>query len=233
MKRRSMWYIVVLVLALGTVSGPVQGEALCLNANYGAAMVATLADTYLSGLIDAMHTLTATAELRTGEWETMRTLIGQFEQSTLLSYNAWFLLPNGTYYKVATGLAVANLSDRGYFVPVMAGETTIGDLVISRSTGRKSMIMTAPIERDAEVIGALGVTLYLDDFSRLLADKLDLPLGVGFYATNREGLMAVHSDTSLLMEHQSLCAIKLAQAGFQSSELLTWTFVLGHAATGP
>ncbi|MFC2108119.1 hypothetical protein ACFLS5_01505 [Candidatus Bipolaricaulota bacterium] len=233
MKRRPIRYVVALVLALGAVSGHVQGEDLCLNAAYGAATAATLADTVLVGLIDAMHTLTATAELRTGEWETMRTLIGQFEQSTLLSYNAWFLLPDGTYYKVATGLATANLSDRGYFAPVMAGETTVGDLVISRSTGRKSMILTAPIERDGVVIGALGVTLYLDDFSWLLADKLNLPFGVGFYATNKEGLMAVHSDPSLLMEHQSLCAINLAQAGFQISEFLGWTFVLGVSATGP
>jgi len=79
----------------------------------------------------------------------------------------------------------------------------------------------------------LGVTLYLDDFSRLLADKLNLPLGVSFYAADKEGLMAVHSDLSLLMEDQSLCAITLAQGGLKISEFLGWTFVMGASVIGP
>ena len=89
--------------------------------------------------------------------------------------------PMAPYYKVAAGLTGINLSDRAYFARVMAGETTFDDLVVSRSTGRKSLVLTAPILADSSIIGALGVTLYLDDFSQLLSDALDLPHDVAFY----------------------------------------------------
>ena len=231
---KKLWVSLVagILILSSAIAGFAQGNDLCLDASHGVASVVTLAETYVSGLIDAMHVLTATAELRSADWETMRSLIDRFEQSTLLTYNAWFLVPDGTYYKVATGLASANLSDRGYFGRVMSGETTMGDLVISRSTGRKAMILTAPIERDDVIVGALGVTLYLEEFSELLESKLALPRGVGFYAASAEGLIAAHSDVSLLMETQSACAITLAQGGLQISDILGWTFVLGVLATG-
>jgi len=231
MKGLSIICLAGLVLALGAVGGLAQGDELCLNAAFGVAAVATLAETYVDGLMNAMYTLTATAELRTGDWETMRTLIEKFEQLSPVSCSGWFLRPDGTYYKLITGLVNANLSDRAYFGRVMTGETTIGDLVVSRSTGRKSMVLTTPIERVGVVIGALGVTLYLDDFSQLLVDKLKLPRGIAFYATNEEGLIAVHADPSLLLEQQSLCTITAAQGGIQISEVIGWTFVLGTSLT--
>jgi methyl-accepting chemotaxis protein len=112
MKGLSIICLAGLVLALGAVGGLAQGDELCLNAAFGVAAVATLAETYVDGLMNAMYTLTATAELRTGDWETMRTLIEKFEQSSPVSCSGWFLRPDGTYYKVITGLVNANLSDR-------------------------------------------------------------------------------------------------------------------------
>ena len=228
------WVVSVVMVVLGlSVMGCAQGADLCLDAAYGATAVATLADTLVGGLVDAMQTMTATSELQSGVWETMRPLIGQFEMSSRLTYNAWFLRPDGTYFKVATGLASANLSDRTYFAPVMAGEMTVGDLVVSRSTGRKSMILTAPIERDGQIIGALGVTLYLAEFSGLLLDGLVLPEGAGIYATSADGQITVHGDPALLLEDQSQSGIEAALRGSVLSDLLGWTFALGWVSGTP
>ena len=202
-------------------------EDFSLNAAFGVRAITLLAESYLSGLIESMHIMTASADLRTGDWEQMKGLLAQFEESEL-SYNAWFLKPDGSYYKVETGLQSANLSDRDYYTRVMAGETTLGDLLVSRSTGRKSMILTAPIYNGPSVIGALGVTLYLDDFSALLHDQLRLPEGVGFYAyRNEDPVICVHASPDSLLEPLASAGILLASGGIEVSDFLGWTFLLG------
>ena len=198
-----------------------------LDAPFGVRAIKLLAEGYIKGLIDSMHVMTASANLQTGDWNQMETLLAQFEESEL-SYNAWFLMTDGSYYKVGSGLATSNLSDRDYYTQVMAGETTLGDLLVSRSTGRKSMILTAPIYNGPSVIGALGVTLYLDDFSTLLNDQLLLPEGVGFYAyRNEDPTICMHANSDLLLEPLALAGINLAPGGIVVSDFLGWTFLLG------
>lgn len=216
----------LLVMCIAGMTAQAQ-EEFCLDAAFGARMIEQLAEAYIGGLIDAMHVMAATADLRTGNWEQMRDLLAQFEKPEL-SYNAWFLKPDGSYYKVKGGLASANLSDRAYFPKVMTGETTIGDLVISRSTGRKSMILTVPIFNGPTVIGALGVTLYLDDFSYFLEDKLQLPESISFFAYRTEDhIICVHPNSPLLLEPFTSAGIGLVPGGVEVSDFLGWTFILG------
>lgn len=218
--------VVGMLLAVGSIGGGAQ-EDFSLSAEFGVRAIAELAETQLRGLIDAMHVMTATANLRTGDWDQMEGLLAQFEESEL-SYDAWFLQTDGSYYKVGTGLASANLSDRAYFARVMVGETTLGDLVVSRSTGLKSMVLTAPIINGPSVIGALGVTLYLDGFSALLIDQLQLSDGMGFYAYDEaDSVICVHADPHLLLEPLASAGIAMAPGGLLVSDYLGWVFVLG------
>jgi len=216
--------LVILGLSTGIACG--QQEP-ALPASVEARAVVALAEAYIGGLIEAMHTMAATSELRSGDWATMVDLVAQFEERTV-SMNAWFLLPDGGYYKVATGLTGINLSDRAYFPRVMAGETTVGDLVVSRSTGRKSMILTAPIVDDQTIVGALGVTLYLDDFSHLLAGDLQLPDDFAFFAATQDGAMPVHADVDRLLASIDESGVDLTTAGSSASDLLGWTFYVGR-----
>ncbi len=203
-------------------------DAPVLDAETGIRLIADLAESAVSNLIEKMHVMTATANLRTGDWDQMVDLLAQFEQSDL-SYNAWFLQSDGSYYKVATGLASANLSDRAYFSRVMAGETTWGDLVVSRSTGRKSAILTAPIFNGPTVIGALGVTLYLDDFSDYLYRRVQLPDDLAFYAYHvADSIVTVHTDAASLLEPVASVANLPEADATQISEVLGWGFVLGQ-----
>jgi len=228
MKKLGTAVLLGLLFVVGIVGMETQAqEDFSLKASFGVRSIRLLAETYITGLIESMHILTATADLRTGDWEQMKDLLARFEQSEL-SYNAWFLKPDGSYYKVETGLQSANLSDRDYYTQVMAGETTLGDLLVSRSTGRKSMILTAPIFDGASVIGALGVTLYLDDFSALLNGQLLLPEGVGFYAyRNEEPVISLHANSELLLDPLASAGILFAPGGIDVSDFLGWTFLLG------
>jgi hypothetical protein len=196
-----------------------------VGADVGVSAAVALTEAHVGGLVYMMEILASTADLQVGIWDGMRDLLSRFELLPV-SFNAWYLLPDGSYYKVESGLAGSNLSDRAYFPKVMAGETTFGDLVVSKSTGRKSMVMTVPIERSGTIIGALGVTVYLDDLSRLIADALALPGGVVVYAYNEDGQIAVHSDTSLLLEDVAEAGVDPASSVSAASTLLGWTFVV-------
>jgi len=224
MRRTWIAVSVVLAVAVGVPAASAQ-ETPELDAVVARA-AAELTDAYLGSLHDMMGILASTADLQVGIWGGMQPLLERFE-SLPVSFNVWFLLPNGSYYKVASGLASANLSDRGYFPKVMAGEATSGDLVVSRSTGRKSMVMTVPIKRSGEVIGALGATVYLDDFSALILDALEIPEGIGLYARTAEGQIALHANADLLLEAADLSGLDEAASSSATAEFLGWVFVVG------
>lgn len=228
MKKLGVAGVIALMVVSFVVGIAVHGqESVSLDAAFGVRMIEKLTESAISALVDGMNVMTATANMRTGDWDQMEDLLAQFEESEL-SYNAWFLKTDGSYYKVGTGLASANLSDRDYFPTVMGGNATLGDLVVSRSTGRKSMILTAPVFNGPSVIGALGVTLYLDDFSAYLASKLNLPEGLSFYGYDKNAMViCVHPDASLLLEPEASSGISMAAGGHEISDLLGWGFILG------
>ena len=93
------------------------------------------------------------------------------------------------------------------------------------------MVLTAPISNGTTVIGALGVTLYLDDFSAMLEDLLRLPTGLEVYAAQTStGLICMHADPSLLLEPGASAGISPVAGGVQISDSLGWTSILGAPA---
>ena len=79
------------------------------------------------------------------------------------------------------------------------------------------------------MIGALGVTLYLDDFVNLISASLGLPDNLVLYAADDSGQMALHTDIELLLEDVSMAGVAAESRVSKVSELLGWTFVLGVA----
>ena len=187
-----------------------------------------LAETYVEGLIRTMVVLTATAPVKAGTWDGMFNLLETFEEASL-PMATWFLLPDGSYYTVDAGLASANLSDRDYFPVVMSGRIATGYFVVSRSTGRVSMVTAVPVTSDGEIVGALGVSLFLDSFSRVIAEDLALPDGVLFHAATPDGQIALHSDPDLLQADVSEAGTVAEDTATLVSPLLRWTFGVGPA----
>jgi hypothetical protein len=65
------------------------------------------------------------------------------------------------------------------------------------------MIAAVPVKDDGQIIGAPGVSVYLDDFSETLVQELELPDNMVFYAINDQGYIAWHSYTQCLMQKAS------------------------------
>lgn len=227
MRKLGVALAVAAIVAVASWTAIPQGdESLEVSAQSLVSATAALVDAQLGDLLFMMGILASTSDVQAGDWNGMQELLGRFELLPV-PFNIWYLLPDGNYYKVDTGLTGSNLSDREYFPRVMAGETTVGDLVVSKSTGRKSMVMTVPIEHGGEVIGALGATVYLDDLSDLIFAEMALPEGLSLFAHTASGEITIHADSALLLESPSSTGVDLAASVSATSPLLGWVFVLG------
>jgi hypothetical protein len=229
MRTTSIWLGIVLALAAVPLAGGAQAEPTlddCAEVAVSAAI--GLAETYVEGLIRTMVVLAATAPVQAADWDGMFTLLETF-QAASLPMATWFMLPNGLYYTVDGGAASANLSDRAYFPVVMSGGIATGHLVVCRSAGKASMVTAVPVTSDGQVVGALGVSLFLDSFSLVVAEDLALPDGVVFYAVTPDGQIALHSDPVLLQANVSEAGVIVEDTATAVSRLLGWTFGVGPA----
>ena len=168
----------------------------------GLSSLVALVEGHIGSMMRTMEVLAITDEVKSANWDSMQVLLTKFNEflNPTVPSLAWFALPDGSYYAVGIGLTDKNIADRPYFPKVMAGESILGDLVISRATGKKTVVAVVPVQNQGKIIGALGTSIYLDNFSEILARELTLPEDMLFYALNEEGYTALHSDTQYLLE---------------------------------
>ena len=212
--------LALLVAALGCGGNK---ETDKMDIKMGVSALVALADSHIASYVNSMEALAMTQEVQSGDWDEMVGLLAMVEQAQVQG-TMWFVLPDGSYFTVEMGKTNLNLSDRAYFPRLMAGNNVLGDLVISKSTGKKSLIAAVPVKREGEVIGGLGTSIFLDGLSTTLAEELDLPDDMVFYATNKEGNVALHSDTELILA-ENLDLPKHVVS--ETSPLTGWRFALG------
>jgi hypothetical protein len=158
---------------------------------------------HIEGILRGLHILSFTEEVRSGGWDNMKGLLTEFSKSGIAPAAVWFARPDGSYYTLEKGLTDLNLGDRPYFSSLMEGHDVAGDLVISKSTGRRSAVIAVPVIRGGEVIGALGVSLSLEEMSKTLEKKMDLPKDMIFYALDAKGRTSLHRISSFLFAFPS------------------------------
>ena len=215
--------LALLLLAVGC--GGCDESAVQIDGKVGVSAAVALTEARVEGLVGTMEVMALTDEVKSAEWDNMVDMLTKFELSNI-PLLAWFVLPDGSYYTVDAGLASGNLSDRPYFPRVMAGEVVVGDLLVSKATGVKSMMATVPVKDNGEVVGALGVSVFLEQLSQLTAADLELSDDMVLYAVNEDGVIALHTDTALIMGNSSALDVP-EKAVSQTSPLLGWTFTLG------
>jgi len=154
----------------------------------------------IDGLTTDLQAAASANSALSGDWSkispTLSALAGKHNYTLF-----WYALPNGTYYAVGEGLAAGNLADRAYFKQAMAGKVSIGDLMSSKSTGKNVAVVAVPIKSGMVTVGVMGGSTYLDGFSNDVASALSLPDYMYFFAINNDGQVALHTDTTKIMQH--------------------------------
>jgi diguanylate cyclase (GGDEF)-like protein/PAS domain S-box-containing protein len=97
-----------------------------------------------------------------------------------------------------------NLADREYFKEVMStGSTVISDPIISRGSGNQVVMVAAPIKKDGKLLGIIGGSVNLDEFSRMVASVKITKLGYA-YSLDKDGFIITHPNQKLLMRYNPL-----------------------------
>lgn len=174
----------------------------------------SLGDGHLQKMADGLTMLASTDAARSGDWERIRLPLAELGRRNVPAV-LWFALPDGAYWTLDHGREEARLSDRPYFPRLLAGETVIGDLVVSRSTRFNTAIVAVPVRGpDDRVVGVLGSSVELDSLtSRLRSEMGGLPEDVIFFAINAEPLGALNSDPSLIFAEP----MKLGDEGMRAA----------------
>ena len=148
-------------------------------------------DEQVRGVEHVLRTVAATEEAMSGTWERIQPLL-KTAQGQGVPGILWFARTDGSYYVVDRGLVDANIGDRPYFSKVMGGEVSVGDLLVSRSTGRNATVIGVPVKVEGQVKGMLGASLFLDELNSRILETIDLPQEVIFYVLDRSGITALH-----------------------------------------
>lgn len=196
--------------ATATTTAPV----FTVNGEVALHSLMSLSDAHLQKVADAFTLLSSTDAVRSGQWERIHEPLAQAARMNVPAVY-WFARPDGTYWTLDSGRVSGSLSNRPYFPRLLAGQTVIGDLVVSRSTNRNTAIVAVPVRRrDNTIVGALGCSVHLDSLSTLIRREMGgLDDRLLFYSIDSKPLVALNSNPELIF----LEPMKLQEEGIRPS----------------
>lgn len=207
----------------------------------------------LGGALIGTRLVAAQGVVRSGEWSAIRGPLAALAANVPEQAAVWFAKPDGTYFTVDKGRTDVSLRDRDYFPKLLAGRDVVGALVISKSTGKRSLIVASPVMAGDKVIGAVGVSLDAVQLATSIGESIRFPSDIVFYALDERGQTALHRAGDLIFAFPSdvggptlrdSVKTMLGQpegvvhynfggsdrtAVFQRSSLTGWVFVLGKS----
>jgi branched-chain amino acid transport system substrate-binding protein len=161
----------------------------------------SLGDTHLRNVANTLTMVASTDAARSADWGRIKQPLTEAARLNVPAVH-WFALPDGTYWTVQEGRASATLADRPYFPRLLAEQTVIGDLVVSRATGTSAAIVAVPVRGpDGKVVGALGASVQLDSLSRQLRREMHLQPDQIFYTLDATPIVGLHSDPGIIFLH--------------------------------
>jgi hypothetical protein len=209
--------IFIVVMTLGVMCSVWAAENAAEPKDVGPKMMLGAASHYLDSILSdataSLALIASTPEAKKGEWKGIKPYLAQLKEKLPGVYS--FILPNGDYYTLDRDFTNLNLTNRGYFNALFSGNSIKGFPIYSRSTGRKSAFIAAPIVVNGKVTGALGISLFLDELNARLNSEFDLPSDYTWYILNSEG------DTMLDRERDFIFMNPLTQGSASLRKAVT------------
>lgn len=160
-----------------------------------------MVEEHAEGIVRALRIVASTDEARSGDWEKIKPLLNTLSSSLETDATAWFVLPDGKYHATETeDTATLTLKDRAYFPTLMAGKEIFGDLVVSKATGHRSVIIAAPVQKNGKTTGGVGVSLRVRLLSKLVMQHMPLPDDSYFYALERDTRISLHQKAERMFK---------------------------------
>ena len=204
MKYFALVFSAILMLCSLTAQAESKTASLNLEPQVALGAYKGLVEDHLSGVLRTERVMALTSEARSARWEAVRPLLDRFRNDLTTDATVWFMLPDGSYYLADTGeLSTQNLKDRPYFPRLMAGKDVLGDLVISKSSGYRSLIVATPVMVNGKVVAAIGVSVRLRLLTELVEANMKLPHNAYFYALDPDTKIVLHRNVDRLFKSVS------------------------------
>jgi len=163
-----------------------------------------MVEEHVDGIHRELRIIAASSEAKSGKWEELKPLLLELSNDLTTDATAWFVLPDGTYFATETaGITDQTLKDRHYFPILMSGKEVFGDLVISKTTGHRSVIIAVPVLSGDKVIGGVGVSLRVHLLSDLVNKDMPLSDDAYFYALERDTRIVLHRKAERMFQTPS------------------------------
>jgi hypothetical protein len=230
------------------------GKGIKVDARIALAAYQATAEEHLNGILRGLKIIATGTDATSGDWERIKSPLARFGEVVPTSAAMWFAKSDGSYFTVEKGPTGQSLQDRVYFPRLMEGKDVIGTLVVSKSTGERSIIVATPVKNGSKIIGAVGVSVSAKALANLINEEIEFPKDVVFYALDAEGRIALHKESSLIFEFPSDIgdqSLKSAvqkmlsepngfvsyifrgahrKMDFRKSKMMDWIFVLGTSS---
>ncbi|WP_371363778.1 Methyl-accepting chemotaxis protein McpA [Sporomusa rhizae] len=145
-----------------------------------------------------METLASTRDLRSGNKEAILTYIIQ-EDKRLTLYDGIFVADvNGNGFS-SRGWE-GSVKERQYFQDVMKSEKTVfSEVLVNKSTGKLSIIVSSPIKKDGKVVGLIGANIPFSVIQEQVNSTKVGETGHNFMV-QKDGFVIVHNNADLVMK---------------------------------
>lgn len=174
------------------------------QADLALSAMASRTDSQLTPILRTYEVLVVTPAVQSGDWQKIGPLLATLEAKEP-DARTWYARTDGSYYTVVDGLTTSNLKSRSYFPTVLSGNESVGTVVVSHTTGKNAAIVAVPVKVGGRVNGVLGASVYLDTLTDNL--RTTIPKPFVFYAIDKEGIFALHSDKGQISRDTSTVSV--------------------------
>jgi methyl-accepting chemotaxis protein len=159
----------------------------------------SLTEGHLFEIVHQLELASTTEAVQSGDWNRILGVLSQV-RSTTIDSALWYALPSGQYWTLEGNQEAASLSDRNYFPRVISGQRIMGDLVVSKSTGKSVAIVAIPImASDGSIKGVLGASVFLDRLAALIGLELGADSSMIYYSFDSKPQLGMVWDPSLTL----------------------------------
>lgn len=193
-----------LLIAFSFLAVPTEAKSPAVRLDPQAALGACMGmvEEHFSSILRTEKALALTSEAKSGKWESIRPMLDCFSKELQTDATVWYAMPDGSYFSTESGgLTGNNLKDRPYFPRLLAAEDVEGDLVISKSTGHRSVIVASPVTRNGRVVAIIGASVRVHLLSDLVSAHMKLPDDTYFYALDSNAKIVMHRYAGRLFKN--------------------------------
>ena len=185
--------------AAGAQTTNAPAAAFGVNANVALTSLMSLSDGHMLDVQNWLHVIAESDVAQTGKWPAIERLLAQAASANVRA--VWgYARTDGSFYTLGGGQQRVKLNDRAFFKRAMQGETTIGDLLISKSTGEPVATVAVPIFGDGkQIVGLLGASVYLKDLSETIRREMGLGPNDLFFSIDSSGVVGINGNPSLIL----------------------------------